>query len=281
VVSLSCGFSKSNFETTDYVQNTWCKALANKRPTKHPKWGAHELERRKKVVDQETLSNSTVDLDTVVKSAATNAEGTPIFPSEGGQDRWLWLNHFRKMSRPIVYADFGSNHAIFTSNTFFLDQCLGASGVCVEANPRLAPDYKWRNCAFHSTCLSDTASEVEFAFQPGISTRSGILKYNKNYKNGSKRTKTVVKMTCTTGAQIFQASKLNHIDLLDLDAEGHELGILQGIDWNQVTIDIILVEANDKNVFDFLRGKGYSLYLKSRLHYDYVYVRSGFKLNGV
>ena len=261
--------------STNYVRNEWCTALANAQPPVQPKWGGEELLRRRRCCDAGNATDR--GLDEIVKAAATSADGRPIFPSEGGQDRFLWLAHFQYLKRPIVYADFGSNNAVFTSNTFFLDQCLGASGVCVEANPRLKDAYHWRSCSLVNTCLSDAAHQVEFAFQDGVSTRSGILKDNKSYKNPMKRKPAlVVNMTCTTGAQVLAASSITHIDYLDLDAEGHELAILKGMDWEAVTIDIILCEANDQRVRNFLKTLGYRPY--GKVHYDDIYLRAGFTL---
>ena len=241
--------------STDYIRREWCTALANAKPPVQPPWQGDELPRRRKCCDNITEFGN--ELDAIVKTAATSDIGQPIFPSEGGQDRFLWLAHFQYLKRPMVYADFGSNHAVFTSNTFFFDQCVGASGVCVEANPKLVDGYVHRSCSLVNTCLSDAAREVEFAFQDEVSTRSGVLKDNKSYKyykRGGRLPPLVVKMTCSTGAQIFAAASLTHIDYLDLDAEGHELAILKGIDWAKVTIDIILVEANDPRVKDYLIG---------------------------
>lgn len=262
-------------QTTDYLQRDWCTALAVPQPPVQPTWGAVELVRRRTCCEHDDNATQT-SLDSTVKIAATAADGLPIFPSEGGQDRWLWLNHFQYLKRPINYADFGSNHAVFTSNTFFFDQCLGASGVCVEANPRLAASYRWRRCALVQTCLSDSVREVVFAFQNGVATRSGILKDNKSYKDQKRTPSRVTNMTCRTGAHVFATSKLTHIDYLDLDAEGHELAILKGIDWEAVTIDIILCEANDYRVRAFLKKRGYRAH--GKVHNDELYLRAGFKL---
>lgn len=76
------------------------------------------------------LTNNEIDQN--VQVAGTNVEGHPIFPSEGGQDYWLWWHYFRFLNRPITYADFGSNDPLVTSNSFFLDRCLQATGVCVD-----------------------------------------------------------------------------------------------------------------------------------------------------
>lgn len=268
-----------------YVQN-WCDTLKADPPPPQPCWTADELRRRSR-----QRANASLGLTEAVRIAATNARGQPIFPSEGGQERWLWMHHLRHLGRPPVYADFGSNDALHDSNTFFLDTCAGATSqsICVDAQRDVAPRFAaWRKCSFTHSCLSDKAREVTFAMggtKEGASTRSGVLSDNKTYKKGARgeqKAHVNVKMTCTTGAALFTKHGLTHIDLLDLDAEGHEAAILSGIDWHKVTIDIILVEANDRAVTRLLTSKGYSLLAtpggNGRLHRDDVFLRDGFQL---
>jgi hypothetical protein len=100
--------------------DAWCQDLATDKPNEQPLWGPDELTRRRSGA---ILQNSTLRGHSLFKELnqiATDKDGLPIFPSEGGQDRWLWLNHFRFLNRAMVYADFGSNDPLFTSNTFFL-----------------------------------------------------------------------------------------------------------------------------------------------------------------
>jgi FkbM family methyltransferase len=221
-------------------------------------------------------------LETALKIAATDSKGNPIFTSEGGQDQWLWEKHFKFINRTVTYIDIGSNDPVFTSNTFFLDRCLNARGICVEANPRFKDRYSFRNCAYYQTCLSDSPTTVEFAFQSkDFSTRSGILKSNKSYKRkkGSDHVFSTATMNCTTGAALFKQERISHADWLDLDAEGHELSILQGIDWSTIEIDIITVEENGMRLKAYLQSLGYRLNTNpSKLHYDLLFLRSGFDL---
>tara|TARA_B110000003_G_C16503733_1_gene478407 strand:+ start:248 stop:490 length:243 start_codon:yes stop_codon:yes gene_type:complete len=66
-----------------------------------------------------------------------------------------------------------------------------------------------------------------------------------------------LEMTCATGAKVFSDANLRHVDWLDLDAEGHELHILKGTNFSEVTVDIISVEANVNEVANYLLGLGY------------------------
>ena len=63
-------------------------------------------------------------------------------------------------------------------------------------------------------------------------------------------------MECTTGAKVFREAGIVHVDWLDLDAEGHEWHILKGLDFSEVVIDIISVEANHEQMAKYLQGIG-------------------------
>lgn len=253
-----------------FKRESWCMRLRED-PPRQPCWGKAELKRRDAMF-------SKTDGDEQLRWGATNAAGEPIFPSEGGQDRWLWKHHFKWLDRPVTYADFGSNHYLHTSNTFFLDVCAGARGVCVEANEQYVPEYAQhgRSCKVMHTCLSDQPETVTFA---AWGTRGGVASTNKSLKRGSGDQSRIdsIEMTCSTGAAVLAAPPaMTHVDWLDLDAEGHELKILQGIDWAATRIDIVTVEANDVVVRKFLEERGYRL--ERRIHYDDVFLASGFSL---
>lgn len=242
-------------------------------PRQQPCWGAEELRRRRagakfSASSQHLLPRS---LQEEISIAATNERGEFIFPSEGGLDRWLYKHHFRYLDRPPVYADFGSNDPIFTSNTYFLDVCLGATGICVEANPQFSLRYPtYRSCDFINTCLSDGPGKIRLAVQSkDYSTRSGVAVTNKNGNLDA-----FLEMTCATGAKVFSDANLRHVDWLDLDAEGHELHILKGTNFSEVTVDIISVEANVNEVANYLQGLGYRCV--GKYHYDDIFLRDGF-----
>ncbi|KAH8059239.1 hypothetical protein JL721_9334 [Aureococcus anophagefferens] len=97
----------------------------------------------------------------------------------------------------------------------------------------------------------------------------------RNFKNKSRVARLAKR--CTTGAAALGGRRL---DWLNVDAEGHELAILQGTLPN-VTVDVVSVEANDGAVGAYLRARGYALakrFRGARGHFDDFYTRPGFAL---
>ena len=62
----------------------WCSALKRHPPlARQPCWGAPELKRRSGTHRAYTLAEK-------LRRGATSSDGAAIFPSEAGQDAWLW-----------------------------------------------------------------------------------------------------------------------------------------------------------------------------------------------
>ena len=78
-------------------------------------------------------------------------------------------------------------------------------------------------------------------------------------------------------AELFQTYNIKKIDMLSIDAEGAELSILRGIDWNNVEIHVLTIEANTHTqcmnslVRDFLEVKA-NMKLHRKWKYEEVYV---------
>lgn len=233
-------------------------------------------------MDPDSFSDTSTKIEANLRHMATDKNGKSVFTSEGGQDRWLWNHHFRTLAkqRKIVYLDFGANDAIFTSDTFFYDHCLAAEGVCVEPNPKHSKRIDAiRTCKNVQRCLSDREENVTYAYAGENGERnpwdtvSGVL--DETFKNKAKA-HNYVDMTCTTGSAVLAEMGITHADWLDLDAEGHELKILKGIDFGKHQIDIITVEDNDHRVEEYLTKLGYRK--SAKVHYDNVFLRAGFEL---
>ena len=71
-------------------------------------------------------------------------------------------------------------------------------------------------------------------------------------------------VTCVPLAQVFHTLGVTHINLFILDTEGGELAVLQSVDLNKVTFDVVIVEADNNNldknqgVRDVLAAHGYT-----------------------
>lgn len=190
-------------------------------------------------------------------------DGKIHFFSQFRQDYLLYTKHFKYLSRPGIYLDVAANDPYKISNTYFYEKCLAWTGICVEANPNLIPKLeKHRSCELIPKCVSNKPETVKFRIDGGY---GGINVTNKNTRNAldkNGKPKRLVEMTCTMLKNVFNEVKVTHIDYFSLDVEGHELFTLQGVDWDQVTIDVLSVESLPNSPTDeFLQNLGYSRYV--------------------
>lgn len=176
-------------------------------------------------------------------------------------DAYVYLKHFQYLERPGVYLDIAANDPIQTSNTFFMDRCLQWRGICVEANPRyFGPLSDQRSCLLIPTCVSSKEEEVIFRYSGAV---GGI---ESTVKTPRKETDVSHKIRCTTMDLVMDRVGVNEVDFMSLDVEGHELSVLQGIDWNKTVIKVITVEMTDRSsVSQFLGQLGYRIHVPEPL----------------
>ena len=83
--------------------------------------------------------------------------------------------------------------------------------------------------------------------------------YNKKRGKICKHIKTQ-SVKLITFADLVKKYKLSHVDLLQIDAEGHDFEIIKGIDFNDISPDVIHFESDkiDKKItYEFLEKNGY------------------------
>ena len=159
------------------------------------------------------------------------------------QDYVLWVDHYSQQprNRKYTYIDVGTNDAVFNSNTYFFDVCLGWQGVCVEPQRSYhANILKKRTCEIVPNCISETTRNVQFVDAGGL---AGIVSTNKNSEFLKDKRHRVEELTCVPLATVLKRRALRHVDVLNLDVEGHEIEVINSIDWNYTQIDVLVVES--------------------------------------
>ena len=190
--------------------------------------------------------------------------------------------HAVHTNRRPVYLDVAANHARRWSNTYFFDRCMGWNGVCVEANPVYRDELRnERHCHLIDRCVSDSERQVNFSFTEAFGgvvvdedTKWGVD--GDSHKKDSKfyqHFKGIRSLTCTTLEKELSKIGMKHIDFLSLDVEGHELPVLNGINWNNTRIDVIVIENKSIQVAMLLLEKGYER-IQNVLKDD-IYLRKG------
>ena len=190
--------------------------------------------------------------------------------SQYGQDRWLYET-FYKNKKDGFFLEVGCIDGIHLSNTKFFED-LGWNGLCIEPSPsNFIKLRENRSCVCENVAASNYEGYSKFldihGYGQGLSglTEKYDLKHKERIDNETKRQdnkgKTIVTVKVEPLRNILKRHNIKHIDFCTIDTEGGELEILESINFDEVTIDIIFVENNyneDKNK-KFLESKGYTL----------------------
>ncbi|MDN3505137.1 MAG: FkbM family methyltransferase [Rhabdochlamydiaceae bacterium] len=195
--------------------------------------------------------------------------------SQCNQDQFVHT-HFFQNKKNGVFIDIGAHDGVQFSNTYFLENELGWTGLCIEPIPDVFNRLKNnRKAICIQGCIDSSHKNKEIDFlrihgnPPDLEMFSGILEYydqrhvNKILQRiallgGSAE---VIKVKCFDLNELLRLNDIDHVDFLSLDTEGGEFEILSSIDFNKVNIDVIAVENNYKNPCfkQFLEPLGYQL----------------------
>lgn len=196
------------------------------------------------------------------KNAATKScRGKYEMFGQFNQDFYLYTEHFSKLRRRGIYVDLGSGHPWKSSNTFFMDKCLGWTGLCIDANRQYRDTVlRDRKCEVVSQCVSEHDGMKErFVFDTEY---SGVQHSNKNndawVRMGKQLSERSVR--CRSLAKLLDEYHIRFIDYLSLDVQGHELYVLRGVDWGKTRIDVMSVGVTPttrQHIEEFLLPKGY------------------------
>ena len=167
------------------------------------------------------------------------------YRSQHGQDEYLNENLFLNQTEGF-FLEAGALDGVHTSNTYFFEKHLSWRGLLVEPTPNFIPQIKFSRSAdvFHG-CVSSRPGTMSFI--PGKVSGHGQLSVSRheNPKEASflAPADKTIDVPCQTVTTLLQERGVRHVDLFSLDVEGFELSVLEGLNFNEIEIDVILVEA--------------------------------------
>jgi FkbM family methyltransferase len=211
-----------------------------------------------------------------------------FYQSQYNQDRFLNERYFKNKVGG-VFVDIGSHDGKTLSNTYFYEKALNWSGLCIEPHPKVFEQLKEnRSCILVEGCAWHEDTTKIFRVIEGYSEMlSGLVEaYPEAHRQRVETEVTSmnqkvedVEMRCYDINRLLTDNGINKIDLVSIDVEGSELSILRAIDYNKVSIRVILVENNynDEELRTFLKEKGFDL--EDRYSIDDVFVNKNFDAN--
>ncbi len=183
------------------------------------------------------------------------------------------------------FIEIGGNDGYTQSNTYYLEKCLGWTGILVEGIPDLYTKcraLRTRSRVYNYALTHDeSCSSVTMHFSGLMSVVDGSLKdpdtqtlhiqKGYNFEHISQGYSVEVPAR-TLGSLLDEIPDLPPIDFLSLDVEGAELQVLQGMNLSKYAPMYLLIEARFfSEINDFL-GDTYALIAPLTKH-DYLYRR--------
>ena len=178
--------------------------------------------------------------DVQIINTSISSEGSLNTYSQRNQDLIVY-NAFFKGKRNGFYCDIGANDPVYMNNTLLFEE-LGWRGLAFEPLSNQAPLWKaQRNATFFNYGLSNenTSGTLNIPDDNKFSTTLPIWQDN-NVRQETVQLKVL--------ADVFRSLEIKKIDFMSIDVEGLEAQVLEGINFDEVSIDVILIENNKCSV---------------------------------
>lgn len=160
----------------------------------------------------------------------------------------LIQNIFRNKEKGF-YIDIGCQHPIRNNNTYLLYK-KGWSGINVDLDQGNIDLFNSSRTSDHnvSIAVSNKVGEVDLFYFHEKSPINTIDEKTSQFQNA--KVKSIKKVKTNTLNNIIKSSNYSDkkFDFLSIDVEGHELQVLQGLDFSIYSPDVIVVEYLDLSV---------------------------------
>ena len=173
-----------------------------------------------------------------------------VFYSNWGID--MMADEFFKKKSKGFYIDVGCHQPIINNNTYRLYR-RGWSGINIDLDFNTIDmfDFFRKNDLNIEAGVSNSVEEKELYF---FHNRSAVNTLSK--ESGSKA-KEVRKIKTTTLNKIIENSRYkdSEIDYISIDVEGHELSVLEGLDFKKYKPKLVVLELIDPSIKEFYEQK--------------------------
>jgi FkbM family methyltransferase len=165
------------------------------------------------------------------------------------------------------YVDVGAFDPVFFSNTLLLHK-HGWKGINIDANPERVELLRQRRPTDINVCavVSNSHRSVRYLRYPteGLNRIVDATAGDTGNMQGESPIASEEMTTCTLGELLERhVPPGTGIDFLNVDCEGEDLNVLDGLDWEKWRPRIVAVEANTpperERLLDFMQVRGYAL----------------------
>jgi len=212
-----------------------------------------------------------------VPKAATIMDCTPDASIGADTMPAAYSLFFKERRMPGMYVEVGAGDGVYQSKTAYLEKALCWTGILVEPTnnefPRLLVE-RSRSIAVHgAVCATDGTAPDEFldVTLNGVWTGwSGFTTMFSNSHHAAIQSKTApgntegweshkLSVVCFKLSTLLARQQVTHVDYMAVSAQGGELQVLQAMDHNSVSVDVLEVDVSSDTAAlkSFLESVGY------------------------
>jgi FkbM family methyltransferase len=159
------------------------------------------------------------------------------------------------------FVDVGAAWPIENSNTYYLENHLGWTGIAIDALPEYGPSWAVSRprSRFYSFFVTDHSDTTETFYRSAL---TGVSSYQKEQAQGPSGDVAFEEMQVPsiTLNSLLEKNGVTRVDFLSMDIEGAELMALAGFDIDRFRPDLVCIEAkpaNRQGLLDYFAGHGY------------------------
>jgi FkbM family methyltransferase len=174
-------------------------------------------------------------------------------------DEELIIRDFFQDRKGGFYLDVGCAWPIKSSNTYYLEENLGWTGIGIDALDDYADGWATARpkSRFFSYLVTDVSGGTGTFFK---AQNTGLSSTDRERVMGwYKEEPLKVEIPMITLDDLLDREGVSKIDLLSMDIEGHEPAALRGFDLDRFQPELIVTEGNSPEVEDILNQHGYTM----------------------
>ncbi|MGB8957673.1 MAG: FkbM family methyltransferase [Candidatus Aminicenantales bacterium] len=182
--------------------------------------------------------------------------GPPHYSSHNEE---LFIRDFFSDQRDGFFVDIGAGHFRDRSNTYFLENELGWSGIAIDPLPDLAADYlAYRpKTKFFAMFVSDASDHRAILY---VGENRLFSSAQSDFTDGYTNVETTLEVPTIKLDDLLDAEGVRRIDFVSLDVELHEPKVLAGFDIRRFLPRLVCVEAHPQarqQILDYFAERRY------------------------
>lgn len=164
--------------------------------------------------------------------------------NEDGDIYKLFRNGIEKKGRKGTFLELGAFNGVRESNTKFFEDCLGWEGLLIEGNPKQYAKLVVNRPFAHRMSFAPSCSVEQELRNETIKFLASVFTNARLAADTEDGHKLQVSVPCGSLTRVIKDVFVGgHVDFFSLDVEGAEPLVLDNLDFDQVFIELLMVES--------------------------------------